>query len=131
NYSTMEAMNVFGREGSDNFTVAPSGIPIFIDGGDPIGLVPGDSLAILAMGAAVAFFAGPENDEGTLQVAAQAEVSFDRIESVGPIVGPGPVLIVGTGADDDISIVARDASTHPALAGLTPGDHDFTVTLNA
>ncbi len=72
-------------QGADTITVTPGAIPVFIDGGDPIGVSPGDQLIV---NAAVAFFPGPENDEGGVQTIGE-DVSFDHIESltVAAIVG--------------------------------------------
>ena len=57
-------------------------IPVFINGGDPIGTLPGDSLTInLAAPAAVTADPGPESDEGAFTVGANAPVSYDKIES--------------------------------------------------
>ena len=43
NYSGLEALTVNGRAGSDTFNVTPSStVAMFIDGGDPIGVLPGD-----------------------------------------------------------------------------------------
>jgi hypothetical protein len=61
-------------------------------------------------------------------------VSFDHIESV--IVAPEPngngngndcpFIVFGTNADDDITVIARDGSTHPGADGV----QDFTVSVN-
>jgi Ca2+-binding RTX toxin-like protein len=134
-FSDFAALTVRGQQGNDAFTVTPSAtLPIFIDGGDPIGVnLSGDSLALVTNGSPIAYFAGPESDEGGFLIGANAEVSFDHIETIGPIVvgpGPGPVLIVGTNGDDDITIIARDNSTHPILNTFGPGVQDFTVSVN-
>ncbi len=122
-----EAVQVFGNEGNDAFTVtADPNIPIFIDGGDPIGSSPGDSITIVAGGDPVIAETGPENDEGGFIVGANARVSFDHIEAIG-VVGAMKAYIAGTNADDDITIIARDASTHAGADGV----QDFTSTVNA
>ena len=92
-FANTESLSVFGLEGSDAFTVTPGAIPVFIDGGDPIGVLPGDSLTVLG---AIGFFAGPESDEGGF-LTDDATVSFDHIESlvVGPIGDDCPFLILG------------------------------------
>jgi large repetitive protein len=53
-YENAESLAVYGLEGSDTFTVTGGPIPIFIDGGDPIGALPGDVLIVTN---AFAFFA--------------------------------------------------------------------------
>ena len=42
----IESLEVWGLEGDDTFDVRPGDIPVFIDGGDPIGAI-GASLALL------------------------------------------------------------------------------------
>src|SRR5262249_53447352 len=41
-----ERLELFGNDGSDVFTVTPGGVPVFVDGGDPIGVLPGDKLIV-------------------------------------------------------------------------------------
>jgi Ca2+-binding RTX toxin-like protein len=124
NYTNAEAISVYGLQGNDAFTVTPGANPIFIDGGDPIGTLPGD---LLTVNAAVGFFPGPESDEGGV-ITAGGTVSFDHIEAlvVAGIVGC-PFLIVGTNADDDITVIARDASTTAGANGV----QDMTFSINA
>lgn len=118
-----DAISVLGLQGDDQFNVTPGVSPIFIDGGDPIGVLPGDVLTVIN---AVGFYAGPENDEGGVATIA-ANVSFDHIESLvlAPIVGC-PFLIVGTDANDQITVIARDITTHAGADGI----QDFTVSVN-
>ncbi|MFT3883698.1 MAG: hypothetical protein QM703_29225 [Gemmatales bacterium] len=54
-------------------------------------------------------------------------ISFDHIEAVGPIINAPCVIIKGTNAADDITVIARDSS-YDALAD---GVQDFTVSVNA
>ena len=120
----IEALSVLALQGADTITVTPGTVPVFIDGGDPIGILPGDQLIV---NAAVAFFAGPENDEGGVQTGGE-DVSFDHIESLIVAAIPGcPFLILGTNADDDITIIARDASTTVGADGV----QDMTFSVNA
>ncbi len=81
----------------------------------------------LIVNAAVGFFPGPENDEGGVLTGGE-DVSFDHIESliVAPIAGC-PFLILGTNGDDDITIIARDASTTAGADGV----QDMTFSVNA
>ena len=110
-----KALQVFGEEGNDTFTVTSGAIPVFIDGGDPIGVLPGDLLTVLG---AVGFFTGPENDEGGF-LTGGANVSFDHIESLAAVgLAACPFLILGTGGDDDITVIARDALTHVGANGV-------------
>jgi hypothetical protein len=72
-YAAVEALTVNGNQGSDTFNVTPSAtVPYFLDGGDPIGVLPGDHINIA--GPAV-LNAGPENDEGSLSTAGNLPVS--------------------------------------------------------
>lgn len=128
-YQNAESLAVYGLEGSDTFTVSGGTIPIYVDGGDPIGALPGDSLILVN---AFAFYAGPESDTGSFYTAVAPEgiVSFDHIESI--IVAPEeaddcPFVIFGTNGDDDITVIARDGSTHAAADGV----QDFTVSINS
>jgi len=126
NYTGVEALTVNGNAGSDTFDVTPSAtVAMFIDGGDPVGAKPGDLLNIIAGGGSVTFNAGPETDEGSFVVGANQPVSFDHIESFG-ITGGGPAVINGTNGPDAITVIARDASTHPGANGV----QDFTVSVN-
>ena len=125
----IESLEVWGLEGDDTFNVVPGEIPVFIDGGDPIGTSAGDLINIIADGDPVVFEPGPESDEGGFIVGARQRVSFDHIEALG-VFNAAKAIIIGTGADDEITIIARDDSTHPALVGFTPGEQDFTTTVN-
>jgi Ca2+-binding RTX toxin-like protein len=128
--ATTESLSVFGLEGDDVFNVIPGpNIPVFIDGGDPIGVtgvLGGDELNV----AFSVYFPGPESDEGALLQPGSAPVSFDHIERITAMAPDGvddcPILIVGTNADDDITVIARDGSTHPGADGI----QDFTVSVN-
>src|SRR5262249_29616121 len=113
-----------GLEGDDTFNVTAGPIPVFVDGGDPIGVLPGDTINVSG---SLGFFPGPESDEGGFMTSGE-DVSFDHIEKIGIVVAvPGcPFLIVGTNGDDDITVIARDDSTHP----LADGVQDFTFSVN-
>ncbi|NLF09693.1 MAG: hypothetical protein GX594_17185, partial [Pirellulaceae bacterium] len=128
-YENNESLAVFGLEGNDRFDVTPGDIPVFVDGGDPIGVTPGDEIVIHAGGAGVAFEPGPENDEGGFLVDGNARVSFDHIEG-GIVVDAACVLVVGTNADDDITVVARSEQANPAQFVGADGVQDFTTSVN-
>jgi hypothetical protein len=116
-----------GQAGNDGFTITTDPvIPLFVDGGDPIGITPGDSILLLAGAAGVVFEPGPESDEGAFLVGTNQRISYDHIESL-TVSGPGGAWIAGTGADDDITIIARDSSTH----GGADGVRDFTSQVNS
>jgi Ca2+-binding RTX toxin-like protein len=122
-YAGTEQLEVFGQAGSDNFQVAPSAATgYFIDGGNPIGIA-GDKLTVV--GPVDLYLPGTDSDEGAFQVGTNPLISFDHIEAV--IVDGGMCAIIGgTQADDDITVIARDASTHPGADGV----QDFTVSVN-
>src|SRR5688572_29573241 len=46
------------------------------------------------------------------------------------VLGPCPFLIIGTNADDDITVIARDSVSTPQFPGAD-GVQDFTVSVNA
>ena len=125
-----ESLAVYGLEGEDTFNVTPSAtVPIFVDGGDPIGETPGDVLNIFAMGPAIVE-AGPQSDEGAVIDGGKQRVSFDRIEGINVLGGGGgggPAVVMGTNGDDSITVIARDDSTHAGADGV----QDFTVSVNA
>ncbi|MFA6134144.1 MAG: FG-GAP-like repeat-containing protein, partial [Phycisphaerae bacterium] len=129
NYDNVENLSVNGLSGTDVFNVTPSAATtLFIDGGDPIGVLPGDQLNLNNGGNPTIFKQGPENDEGGFTVAGNQDVSFDHIESA-TVSGGGPAVILGTNGDDDISIIARDTTSEPEYVG-TDGVQDFTASVN-
>ena len=128
NYSGVEFLQVNAGAGNDTIDVTPSlTTSIFVDGGDPIGNTAGDLIMLHPLGP-YSVEPGPESDEGGLNTFDGTQrVSWDHIEAVA-VVGGGPGLTLGTNGDDDITIIARDASTHP-LPGVN-GVQDFTVSVN-
>ena len=133
-----EAVNVFGLQGNDTFNVTPSlTVPIFIDGGDPIGVTPplappnGDQLNIIPNGNPVSFSQGPHSDEGSFVVNSDQPVSFAHIERAG-LVGPvGPVNINGTNEDDSITITAIDAANQAQFGAVgADGFEDSAVQMS-
>src|SRR5262249_53583631 len=65
------------------------------------------------------------NDAGGLTAAGAQRVSWDHVEGIS-VTGGGPGTVLGTNGDDDITIIARDSSTHVGADGV----QDFTVSLN-
>lgn len=145
-YANIADLRVNGLGGSDIFNVTPSPTTaIFIDGGDPVGVLPGDQLNIDAGADNVTFNAGPESDQGAFLVGANQPVSFDNIESAA-ITTTGTVTISGTNGDDDITIIGLGANSlsvsvngGPAVVytGLTAltvqglaGDDDIDIDVN-
>jgi Ca2+-binding RTX toxin-like protein len=124
-----ESLAVFGLEGDDTFNVVAGAIPVFIDGGDPIGQTAGDRFNILSGGGPVIFEAGPEPDEGGILVGSNARISFDHIEA-GQVTGFNCAVIMGTNGDDDITIIARTELTNPLRYATADGNKDFTSTVN-
>jgi hypothetical protein len=130
NYANVEALTVNGNGGSDSFTVTPSSTTsMFIDGGDPIGVLPGDQLTVLPGGADVTFNAGSAADQGSFVVGTSQPVNFAHIESIG-ITGnnSGSAVINGTNGADAITVIAD--STHAANGVAANGVHDFTAAVN-
>ncbi|MCA9121452.1 MAG: hypothetical protein KDB11_14780 [Planctomycetales bacterium] len=126
----IESLVVNGLEGDDTFDVtADDDTTVFIDGGDPIGQTAGDLINIIAGGAVVSWEAGPEPDEGGFIVGANERISYDHIEALG-VFSAAKAIIVGTNDDDEITVIARDDSTHGVLATMSPGIQDFTTAVN-
>ncbi len=125
------AVEVWGGAADDTFNVTSDpNIPVFIDGGDPIGSSAGDTLNLLAGGGAVVSEAGPETDEGSLFVAGNQRVSFDHIEALG-VIGAIKAYLSGTTDDDEITVIARDGLSGPVqFVNATPGVQDFTTSVN-
>lgn len=120
---TVEALRVLGLDGSDLFNLTPSvTTSIFLDGGNPIGVEPGDQIIV---NGPAQVNPGSLPDEGSILAPGTLPVSFARIETI-TINGGGVLFITGTNGDDAITIIARDGSTH----GGADGDQDFTVTIN-
>ena len=63
-------------------------MPVRIVGGDPIGLMPGDTLQVLSGTNPVTFKPGPQTDEGGFQIGTGEAISFDQIEMTS-LVGGG------------------------------------------
>ncbi|MDA1053079.1 MAG: dockerin type I domain-containing protein [Planctomycetota bacterium] len=112
----IEAVTVNGLQGDDIFNVTPGSIPIFIDGGDPIGSSnTGDTINVQAGNLNTTFFPGAEGDEGGIDVGTNETISYDHIEN-GSINNPLGMAICGTNDDDEITISTTGA-----------GDFDFSV----
>jgi hypothetical protein len=127
NYDGVQALTVNGNAGSDTFNVTPSAsVAMAIDGGDPVGVLPGDQLNITAGGSAVTFNPGPTTDQGSLVVGANKPVSFAHIESLG-VSGSSSATINGTAGPDTITVIARDSSYN----ALADGVQDFTVSVDS
>ena len=120
-----EALTLNGLAGTDVFTVTAGSVPIFVDGGDPIGGT-GDAL-IVTPGATSLINTGPEDDEGSVMIAGNSLISFDHIESLSTgATSSAGATINATHGPDSITITAVDTPGLP-----TPGARDFTVTVNA
>jgi type VI secretion system Hcp family effector len=111
--ATFDSLEIDGREGRDTFTLDASAtgsfalpVPLTITGGDPIGLMPGDTLQVLSGTNPATFKPGPQSDEGGFQVGTGEALSFDRIE-MSSLIGGGAAsptpTIFATGDNDQIS----------------------------
>ncbi|MCO6458749.1 MAG: hypothetical protein J5I93_25865 [Pirellulaceae bacterium] len=151
NHANVEAVEVYALQGADTITVTPGAandIPVFIDGGDPIGVAPGDTLIVTA-NTSLVHTAGPENDEGGIVADGFEPVSFDHIESI-VVSDPGgndlDVTVCGTGDDDqitaqgqapnEVAVQVNDGPiiTYSGVATLTlegkNGDDEFDIDIN-
>ena len=146
---SVEALTFNALQGNDAVTVVSGTVPVFVDGGDPIGMA-GDSLTVLADNSIV-FLPGPESDEGGFTVDTTERVSFDHIEAitVGDTGTPGDlsVMVCGTNDADTITMIGQGANAvtvsvndGPAIlyTGLTllslegkAGDDNIQVDLNS
>src|SRR5262249_50853768 len=103
-----------------------------VDGGDPIGVLPGDTINLIHPPGLYLIFPGPTKDSGGLKTPGYETISWVHIETV--INTGGTPLIVGTNGNDEITVIARDSSYNPALPGvpnpLLDGVQDFTVSVN-
>ena len=105
--SNVDALSVSGGESADTFGVTAGAIPIFIDGGDPIGSTnTGDTINVMAGNQNTIFFPGPEGDEGGIDVGGDQSVSYDHIENL-TITDPDEMRICGTNDDDEITVLAN------------------------
>ncbi|HWB14006.1 MAG TPA: DUF4214 domain-containing protein [Pirellulales bacterium] len=132
--ANLEALDVAGLAGNDTFNVTPSAtVPISVDGGDPIGVLPGDTINLLHPPGPYQIFPGPTKDSGGLKTPGFQTVSWVHIETV-VNTGGGPPIITGTNGNDEITVMARDSSYNPANPGVPnpalDGVQDFTVSVN-
>ena len=136
NYNAaMAQVEVDALAGSDTINIAPSTTTSFlVDGGDPIGVQPGDTLNLSTRrrhsrsSPAPPGFRRPE--DGRLP---DRELGTHRNRS--PTRGGGSTAIItGTNGNDEITVIARDSSYNPANPGvpnpLLDGVQDFTVSVN-
>ncbi|HWB14429.1 MAG TPA: DUF4214 domain-containing protein [Pirellulales bacterium] len=135
NYNAaMAQVEVDALAGSDTINIAPSATTGFlVDGGDPIGVQPGDTINLIHPPGPFQIFAGPTSDSGGLKTAGFQTVSWVHIETVANTGGGAPI-ITGTNGNDEITVIARDSSYNPANPGvpnpLLDGVQDFTVSVN-
>lgn len=126
NYSaTIPFVEVDALAGDDTINIAPSITTSFlVDGGAPIGTTPGDQIVLFPVGI-FSVQTGPHADEGGLVDNGFQRISWDNIEKV-TSVGGGPTIILGSSEDDDITVIAIDATTDP----LADGVQDFVVSVS-
>jgi hypothetical protein len=135
NYNAaLPQVEIDGLAGSDTINVAPSTTTSFlVDGGDPIGVQPGDTINLLHPPGSYQIFAGPTKDSGGLKTPSMQAVSWAHIETI-VNTGGGAPIITGTNDNDEITVIARDNSYNPANPGtpnpLLDGVQDFTVSVN-
>ncbi len=127
NYLNIGALQVNGLAGGDTFNVTPAAaVPVNIDGGDPAGVLPGDTLDFVTGPAdTVTYTPGPTGDQGAVVVSSNQPVSFSHIERLGAG-GAAAAVINGTTGNDVISVIARDGSFAPGADGV----QDFTAAVN-
>jgi Ca2+-binding RTX toxin-like protein len=119
---SVEALTFNALQGNDSITVVSGTVPVFVDGGDPIGPA-GDLLTVLADNSVV-FLPGPESDEGGFVLDGSERVSFDKIESVSvaDTASPGDlsVTVCGTNDADTITMIGRAANAVTVAVNAGP-----------
>lgn len=132
--SALPHIEVDSLAGSDTINIAPSQTTTFtVDGGDPIGVLPGDTITLLHPAGLYQIFPGPTKDSGGLNTAGGFQtISWVHIETI--VNNGGTPIITGTNGNDILTIIARDSSYNPANPGvpnpLLDGIQDFTVSVN-
>lgn len=120
-----EALSVNGLAGDDIFNVTPGTIPVSLDGGDPVAASDVVNLIVPAGAGTVTFNPGPLADEGsfTFSGAGFETVSYDNLEgaTVNVSASGGVLVVNGTNADDDISIVGTAANSLTVSVNGGPG----------
>ena len=131
--SNINSLRVLGDTGADTFNVTPSTVlPIFIDGGDPIGGtivgVDADNIIVTAANGNITFNPGPEVDEGSVTVSARAPVSYDHIErtNVNGDAGGSEIDFTNRGRGDSEIRVTSPDDNQTSLA--VNGTATFTFT---
>ncbi len=109
-YGGQGSLIIAAAAGNDAISVTNPISAVHVDGGDPIQF--SDTLTVDAGAAAVSYRAGPQSDEGAIQVGAASPISFDHIEGV-IITGNGTnaVTAQATNADNDITVVGTGANS--------------------
>jgi len=131
--SAMPHVEIDALAGSDIINIAPSTVTTFlVDGGDPIDVLPGDTINLIHPAGFYQLFPGPTSDSGGLNSSGYQTISWAHIETVTNT--GGTPIITGTNGDDQITIIARDNTYNPANPGtpnpLLDGHQDFTVSIN-
>ncbi|MHC4399105.1 MAG: Ig-like domain-containing protein, partial [Planctomycetota bacterium] len=137
-FSNFDALSFELGAGNDTMHVTPGGIPVFVDGGGPVGRLqgPGDALNVLTGGAPFEINQGPESDSGNFLVAGSQPVSFDQIESLlvdgEQIVLPDPLepndsIADATTLGSEPSVTVIGLSLHDQVTGTVNQDF-FQIT---
>jgi hypothetical protein len=131
NYTGVTALTVNGQDGGDTFNVTPDPAVAFsLDGGDPVGAMPGSNLAIGAGSNPTQFYGGPTSDTGSMVVSGDRPIAFRGMQSFTVTGNPkAGVVINGTNGNDVITVQAADGTTNPG--SMADGVQDFTVSVNS
>ena len=137
-FTNFGVVRLEGHDGYDVFHVNPSALQVVIDGGTPDGTIQsdGDTLYIWPGLASYHLILGPEGDDGTIQVAGAAPVTFDRIEGLGiqgilyilpDLKEPNDTIAQATILGSIPHITLRDLTIHTNELGTTNDDY-FQIT---
>jgi hypothetical protein len=122
NYANVADLLVNGHSGDDTFLVTASPTTsISIDGGDSVGVMPGDRLNLnVSLADNVSYFPGPTSDSGGFVVNSDQPISFTHIDSMSYQTAsarlapdpqlPGKQMLILNGSDAADFITVRPAA---------------------
>lgn len=107
--ANLEDLTVNSNDGADVLTVAPSTtLNIDVNGGDPSGVSPGDTLNFATPAGETATVTNQTADSGTVQTTGGSlDVDYDEIETLN---FGGALVVDGTAEDDLLEVVATGAA---------------------
>ncbi|MGQ9503918.1 MAG: Ig-like domain-containing protein [Thermogutta sp.] len=137
-FTNFPTVRLEGDAGYDEFHVNPSALQVVIDGGTPDGTIQshGDTLWVWPGAADFRLILGPEADNGTVEVAGSAPITFDRLERLGfqgvlytlpDLSEPNDAIADATVLGSTPHLTIRDLTIHTTGVGNANDDY-FQVT---